>query len=200
VVLTTRFTPELDGRAGSALRWHDAERMMEVDVPSRAAKLLVQLASLRLALPERRCARGRGASAVFRTRFAAQPNRAQRRASTEMLRRGAQPSPSAPTVHLALGEVRCVVGRRSRRCWPISHAVGAERKSHRSGTEQLLHALEAALRGRSLCIPDTPTWARGCLSAHHAWTLFAMAGEQAREVFRPAATGLGSSTTTPSSP
>jgi hypothetical protein len=54
-----------------------------------------------------------------------------------------------------------------------------------------LHALNAALRGRSLCTPDTPTCAQGCLSAHDAWTLFAVAGEQAREVFRPAAKGLG---------
>jgi hypothetical protein len=51
VVLTTHFDKELDGRAGSALRWHHAKRMMEVDVPGRAAKLFLQLASLRLALP-----------------------------------------------------------------------------------------------------------------------------------------------------
>jgi hypothetical protein len=44
---------ELNRRTGSALRWHDDERVMEVDMPGRAAKLLVQFASLRLALPKR---------------------------------------------------------------------------------------------------------------------------------------------------
>jgi hypothetical protein len=53
VVLKTFCSQELNGRIGSALRWHDDTRMLEVDVPGRAAKLLVQLASLRLALPER---------------------------------------------------------------------------------------------------------------------------------------------------
>jgi hypothetical protein len=53
VVLITRFNQGPNGRTGSALRWHDDKRVVEVDVVGRAAKLLVQLASVRLALPER---------------------------------------------------------------------------------------------------------------------------------------------------
>jgi hypothetical protein len=46
VVLKTLFSQGLSRRMGNT-------RKLEVDVPGRAAKLLLQLASLRLALPER---------------------------------------------------------------------------------------------------------------------------------------------------
>jgi hypothetical protein len=54
-----------------------------------------------------------------------------------------------------------------------------------------LHALKVALRGCSPYTVATPTRALGCHEAHDAWTLFALAGEQALKAFRPAATGLG---------
>jgi hypothetical protein len=69
--------------------------------------------------------------------------------------------------------------------------VGAGRKSPGADTEQLLHALNAAPRDYSPNTSAAPTFALGCHSAHVAWTLFGVAGEQACEVFRPAATGLG---------